>query len=1067
MANRAIGQLANLPERCFKMEMVHLHVHSQYSMQDGLCGLDDLIKQAAKFKMKAVALTDHDGLYGAIQFYKKAKKAGIKPIIGCEIRIKNNQKFNQNCHFILLAKNKEGYSNLCQIITQVHLSNPDSIPAIEKDILARYSKGIIGLSGCDKGEIPLLLLQKKAEQAEKAACWYQEIFGKENFYLELSFHGLAKEKEINSKLIEIGKRLNIPLVVTNNVHYLEKSQASSQGLLNKIANLGTKERFYHQKLEADEYYFKSPSEMEKIFSRVPQALKNSIKIAEKCNLELNLGKIHLPAYPLPSSGSAQDYLKKLCLDGLKKYYPASSSKVIKRLQYELKIINQMGFAGYFLIVHDIVRFAKQNNIPVGPGKGSSAGSLVSYLLNITEVDPLKYQLFFERFLNPERVDLPDIDIDFGQLGREKVISYIFKKFGNNRVTHVSIISTYAARSAIRDTGRALGFLPREINKIAKLMPIFSSPGVIKASLKHLPELQKLPQDQEPLKSLFSFAQNIEGIPRHLSVHASSMIISDRPLSEVVPLELTNQREIVSQYEKESIKDLGLLKMDILGSRSLTVIKKTLEMLKEENININLNKIPLDDKTTFSALQKGKTLGVFQLESSGMSSLLRRLSPSHLNDVIAALSLYRPGPLDSGMTEHYLKRKRGEEEIGYLHPKLKPILKDTYGVILYQEQVMQVVSAFACLSLGEADLFRRAISSRSPVEMERQRDNFLKKAIQQGNTREEAEKVFYLISKFAHYGFNKAHSTSYALISFVTCYLKVHYPAYYLASMLTYGMGYYSPDHYIQEARRFNVKVLLPNINKSGAGFTVEDGAIRVGLGRIKGMGEKYLKSILSLREKCQRFNSLYDFCCKTISLKINQPLIENLIKVGAFDFTAYPRSALLTLLPLTLKEVRRKKVKNGAQNRMSEESELWNTELIASGSIPAYHFSNSFQMNLEKEILGLYITNYPLKKYDKILMNLPIMNSNQLLNYFYPKPISLKGMLIQVRRQFTRQKQVMAFLLLEDEAGFFEVITFPTVYQKYSKLFCKEAPLLIEGVLSKDSGDSKIIARKIVSINSM
>jgi DNA polymerase-3 subunit alpha len=538
-----------------------------------------------------------------------------------------------------------------------------------------------------------------------------------------------------------------------------------------------------------------------------------------------------------------------------------------------------------------------------------------------------------------------------------------------------------------------------------------------------------------------------------------MIISDRPLSEAVPLEMTNQGEIVSQYEKESIKDLGLLKMDILGSRSLTVIKKTLEMLKKENTDINLNKIPLDDKATFSALQKGKTLGVFQLESSGMSSLLRGLSPSRLNDIIAALSLYRPGPLDSGMTEHYLKRKRGEEGIDYLHPKLKPILKDTYGVILYQEQVMQVVSAFACLSLGEADLFRRAISSRSPVEMERQRDNFLKKAINQGNTEEETEKIFNLISKFAHYGFNKAHSTSYALISFVTCYLKVHYPAYYLASILTYGMGYYSPDRYIQEARRFNVKVLLPDINKSGAGFIVEEGAIRVGLGKIKGMGEKHLKSILSLREKCKRFNSLYDFCYKATFLKINQPLIENLIKVGAFDFTAYPRSALLTLLPLTLKEVRKKKAEDGAQNRISE--------LISSGLIPAYHFSNSFQMNLEKEILGLYITNYPLKKYDKILMNLPIMNSNQLLNYFYPKPISLKGMLIQVRRQFTRQKQVMAFLLLEDEAGFFEVITFPTVYQKYSKLFCKEAPLLIEGVLSKDSGDSKIIARKIININSI
>ncbi len=1048
------------------MDMVHLHVHSQYSMQDGLCSLDDLVKQAAKFNMKAIALTDHDGLYGAIQFYKKAKKAGVKPILGCEIRIKDNQKSNQAYHFILLVKDKEGYSNLCQIITRAHLSNPGSIPSIEKDILAKHSKGIIGLSGCDKGEIPLLLSQKKAEQAEEAAYRYQQVFGKENFYLELSFHGLSQEKEINSKLIEIGQKLGIPAVATNNVHYLEKKQAYSQGLLNKIANLGTKERFYHQKLETDEYYFKSPSEMEKLFSRVPQALKNSSEIAEKCHLELNLGEIHLPAYPLPSSCSARDYLKKLCLEGLKKYYPVPSLEVIKRLQYELKIINQMGFAGYFLIVRDIVRFAKQNNIPVGPGKGSSAGSLVSYLLNITEVDPLKYQLFFERFLNPERIDLPDIDIDFGQLGREKVISYIFEKFGNNRVTHVSTTSTYAARSAIRDAGRVLGFLPREINKIAQLMPIFSSPGVINASLKNLTELKKLPQDQEPLKSLFSFAQTIEGIPRHLSVHASSMIISDRPLSEIVPLEITNQGEIVSQYEKESIKDLGLLKMDILGSRSLTIIKKTLEMLKEKNINIDLNQIPLDDEATFSALQKGKTLGVFQLESSGMSSLLRRLSPSHLNDVIAALSLYRPGPLDSGMTEHYLKRKRGEEEIDYLHTKLKPILKDTYGVILYQEQVMQVVSVFACLSLGEADLFRRAISSRSPVEMEKQRDNFLKKAIQQGNTREEAEKVFYLISKFAHYGFNKAHSTSYALISFVTCYLKVHYPAYYLASLLTYGMGYYSPDRYIQEARRFKVKVLPPDINKSGAGFTVEDGAIRVGLGQIKGMGEKHLKSILSLREKCKRFNSLYDFCYTVAPLRINQPLIENLIKVGAFDFTAYPRSALLTLLPLTLKEVRKKKAKDGAQNIMLKERGLRDTELIASDSIPAYPFSKSFQMNLEKEILDLYITNYPLKKYDKILAHLTMMNSNQLLNTFYPKSILIKGILIQARRQFTRQKQVMAFLLLEDEAGFFEVIAFPNIYQKYSILLRKEVPLLIEGALSKNGGDFKIIARKIVNINS-
>ena len=517
------------------MEMIHLHVHSQYSMQDGLCDIDELIKKAINFKMKAVALTDHDGLYGAIQFYKKANNAGIKPIIGCEIKVKNNREIKKAYHLILLVKDSKGYSNLCQIITHAHLSNPGNVPAVEKNILAKYAKGIIALSGCTSGEISSLVLKTDIESAKIAALQYQQIFGKENFYLELSLHNLEEEKKINSKLVEIGEKLNIPLVTTNNVHYLEKKEAPSQHLLNKIANLGTKEKFHHTRLETSEFYFKSPIEMEKLFFKIPQALKNTIEISDKCNLELHLGEIHLPAYPLLSSCSAQDHLKKLCLKGLNKYYSTPSSSAIKRLQYELKIINQMGFAGYFLIVWNIVHFAKQNNIPVGPGKGSSAGSLVSYLLNITEIDPLKYQLFFERFLNPERVDLPDIDIDFGQLGRDKVISYIFKSFGRNRVTHVSTISTYAARSAIRDTGRALKFPPKKIDKLTRLMPIFSSPGVIKASLQHLPELQKITYHREPLKSLFSFAQDIEGKPRHLSVHASSMIISDRPLSEIVPL----------------------------------------------------------------------------------------------------------------------------------------------------------------------------------------------------------------------------------------------------------------------------------------------------------------------------------------------------------------------------------------------------------------------------------------------------------------------------------------------------------------------------------------------------
>lgn len=1047
------------------MNMVHLHVHSQYSMQDGLSSIEELIRKALSFKMSALALTDHDGLYGAIPFYKQARKVGIKPIIGCELRVKNELASGKIYHLILLAKDQKGYQNLCQLITGAHLSHPDSIPALEKDILPQHSQGIIALSGCSRGEVNQLLRAENNKEAEKTADYYRQIFGPGNFYLELSFHGLPQEREINHRLIELGKKLNLPLVATNNIHYLEKNQASIQRILNKIANLGTRERFYHPRLESEEYYFKSPAEMNQIFSHLPQALKNSREIAEKCNLSLELGKIHLPTYPLPSPySSAHDYLQELCRKGLKKYYPSPPPEVKNRLEYELKIINQMGFAGYFLIVRDIVHFAKQHNIPVGPGKGSAAGSLVSYLLNITEVDPIKYQLFFERFLNPERIDLPDIDIDFGQVGRDKVISYIFKRFGHNRVTHVGTITTYAARSAIRDTGRALGFLPQEIDKLTRLMPIFTFPGIIKASLEQIPELQKLPQNKEPLKSLFSFAQAIEGKPRHLSVHSSSVIISDQPLSTIIPLEVSNRGEIVSQYEKETIKDLGLLKIDLLGSRALAVIKKTLQKLKEKNIYLNLKNIPLDDKSTFSILQKGQTLGVFQVESSGMASLLKKLSPAHLEDLIAALSLYRPGPLNSGMTELYLKRKQQKEKVVYLHPQLESILKDTYGVILYQEQVMQVVSTFAGLSLGEADLFRRAISSRSPVEMEKQRNNFLKKAIQQGNSKKEAENIFNLISKFAHYGFNKAHSTSYALISFYTCYLKVHYPAYYFASLLSYGMGYYSTDRYIQEARRFGVKILLPDINKSEDTFTVEEGAIRVGLSQVKGMGAKHLESILSLREKYQGFASLYDFCCKINGSRITQSLIENLIKVGAFDFTAYPRAVLLTLLPLTLKEIK-KRGKEGMQRQIYKREEIPSVELSISGSIPVYLFSKFRQMNLEKEVLDLYISDHPLSKYNGKLPSSPLTSSNQIKNTSAGQSILIAGILIQLRRQFTKQKEVMAFLLLEDKAGLFEVIVFPLIYQKYSSLFYPEIPLLIEGMVNKKDGDYKIIARKITNIN--
>lgn len=887
------------------MNFTHLHLHSQYSLQDGLSSIEQIIERAQMLKMKAIALTDHDNMIGAIEFYKKATEAGIKPILGCEIRVRSAFLPEQLTHLILLVKNSDGYRNLCQLVSQAHLSNPQSIPSIEYEQLSRYHEGLIGLSGCLRGEISLLIAQKEYQQAEEAVIKLKNIFGPENFYLEVSFHGLEQEKIINKYLIQLGKKLSIPLVATNNVHYTEEKQASFQNIANTIANQSGRECLHHPTLPNNQYYLKSGQEMKELFSFLPDALKNTEVIAQKCQLNLELGRVRLPSYNSPHPYSVSQYLEELCLEGLKKYYPDPSSQAFYRMKYELDVINQMGFAGYFLIVRDIVNFAKQNGIPVGPGKGSSAGSLVSYLLNITEVDPLKFKLFFERFLNPQRIDLPDIDIDFGQIGRDKVISYIFQRFGRDKVTHVCAINTYAARSAVRDTGRALGLSYQEINKIAKMMPYFSSPGVIRASLRHLPELRKIPYHKEPLRSLFSFAQFMEGRPRHLAVHASAMIIADQPLANMVPLTLSPEGEIISQYEKDSIKELGLLKIDILGSRSLTVIQKTLQSLKRTDGSINLREIPLNDSLTFYHLKKGRTLGVFQIESSGMSSLLKQLSPSTIEDLIAALSLYRPGPLDSGMSELYLKRKAGKAPLEYLHERLQPILKDTYGVILYQEQVMQVVSAIAGLSPGEADLFRRAISSRSPAVMEEQRHNFLAKATRQGIKAQETQNIFNLIAKFAYYGFNKAHSTSYALLSYLSCYLKVHYPAHYLAALLTYGMGYYDPDRYIQEARRFGISILPPDINKSQAGFSAEGNTIRVGLARVKGMGIKQLNSIIKIREKDGPFISLYDFCFRIVAVRVTRNVIENLIRVGSFDFTGYPRTVLLNLLPLIIKETKK------------------------------------------------------------------------------------------------------------------------------------------------------------------
>ncbi|MBU4455147.1 DNA polymerase III subunit alpha, partial [Patescibacteria group bacterium] len=913
------------------MKFVHLHVHSHYSLLDGLAKIDDLVNRAKEDGAEALALTDHGVMYGVIEFYQKCKKAGIKPIIGVEAYLapgsrldKNTRSDEKNYHLVLLAKNNEGYNNLIKLTSIAHMEGFYYKPRVDWEVLKEHCQGLIAMSACLAGEIPRLIVAGKMDKAKKRISEYQELFGKENFYLELQDHpNLEHQAEVNKKLIQLSKESGAPLVATNDVHYLNKDDDEAQDVLLCLQTKKKKEDRDRMSMVGENYSFRSTGEMTKTFKDTPQAIENTVKIAGECNLEIELGQTHLPSFQVPGGKSADEYLTELCIEGMAKRYGYDKEKIIKsyrefakneesgeknsdgeilrqkleRLNYELSVIKKMGFSPYFLIVADFVNWAKNNNIVVGPGRGSAAGSFVSYLAGITNLDPLEYDLLFERFLNPDRISMPDIDLDFADIRRDEVIRYVEEKYGQDHVAQIITFGTMAARAAIRDVGRALDYPYDYCDKLAKMIPMFSK---IKQALEIVGELKEIYRTEEAARKIIDYAKRLEGVARHASTHACGVLITKNPLTDYVPLQYasSSDRTIVSQYSLHPVEDLGLLKMDFLGLKNLTIIESAIKIIKNtRGLEINIDKIPLDDKGAYKLLQEGETTGIFQLESSGMKRYLRELKPTEFEDIIAMVSLYRPGPME--WIPNYIAGKQGRKKPQYLHPKLEPILSKTYGVAIYQEQVMQMARALAGFSMAEADVLRKAVGKKIPKLLSEQKEKFIDGCVKNGIASQLAEKIFSFIEPFAGYGFNRSHGACYALIGYQTAYLKANWPTEFMAALLTSDQE--NIDRIaieIEECRYMGIEVLPPDINQSFASFTVitsgtvknkivsrdeKANTIRFGLKAVKNIGNNIVDVIINERKKNGPYQDITDFLERVNDKDLNKKSLESLIKCGSFD----------------------------------------------------------------------------------------------------------------------------------------------------------------------------------------
>ncbi|HZG58448.1 DNA polymerase III subunit alpha [Paenibacillus sp.] len=1064
---------------------VHLHVHSEYSLLDGAARVSDLARRAADFGMPAIALTDHGVMYGAVPFYKACREAGVKPILGCEfyvaavsMRDKSAREDNPTYHLTVLAKNLEGYRNLLRLSSAAHLEGFHYRPRIDFSLLQRHAEGLVVLSGCLKGEVAQKLLAGRPEEARETAERYKSVFGGD-YYIELQDHGLLEQRKLLSQLVDISREKDIPLVATNDVHYVDREDAAVQDVLMCIGMGKTVDDPQRFKYTTDQLYFKREEEMSSLFAYAPEAVANAARIADECNVELELGRTALPAFsPLPDGMDGPAYLKALCVEGLRRRYAdrledeAFKDTLKRRLRFELDTIQRMGYADYFLITWDFIRYAHERGIMTGPGRGSSAGSLVAYALGITDVDPIRYGLLFERFLNPARVSMPDIDIDFNDERRDEVIEYVVRKYGRERVAQIITFGTMAARAAVRDVGRAMNVPFGDVDRVAKLIPNQLGMTIVEA-LRLVPELKEWSERDARVGALVRMALKVEGFPRHASTHAAGVVISREPLTDVVALQEGTSHSALTQYSMEHLEALGLLKMDFLGLRTLSIIERTLGWLRESRgVAIDWRDVPDDDPPTYEVLGRGETTGMFQLESAGMRRVLRELKPTHFEDIISVLALYRPGPME--FIPKYIAGKHGKARVEYPHPSLEPILRDTYGIIVYQEQIMQIASTMAGFTLGEADLLRRAVSKKKREVLDEQRAAFVAGAVRQGYAEADANAVYDMIVRFADYGFPRAHATAYAVLAFQTAYLKARYPVEFMASMLTANMGNHRKvAEYVDECRRMGIPVLAPDVNESGVLFTPAaggaplgadaagrgSGAIRFGLAAVKNVGTQAIESILAARASGGPFRDFVDLC-RRVDLRVcNKRVLESLIAAGACDGLPGHRAQLLAVLDEAVEAASKwKKEREDLQIQLFglSESTNWTIEMPDIRPMPRMEM-----LEQERELLGLYVTGHPLDQYAEWYETYDIVPIHRLHELDEGTEVVVFGMVLSVKPIVTRKGQQMAFLEMEDRVHKVEVVVFPETWKTSAALAGKGVVCALQAKVQHGDEDVKLIASRL------
>ena len=1066
-----------------RSNFVHLHTHSHYSLLDGASTVEALVEEAVRSGVPALALTDHGNLFGAIEFYQTALSRGIKPIIGFESYIapdkrtdrQSNGPFKEHAyHLTLLAKNEQGYHNLLKLSTKAYLEGFYYKPRIDKELLAQHKDGLICLSGCLHSEIAMFLSAGKMADAMAIAQFYKDLF-QDDYYLELHQHNIPEQAKVTKGQIEIHKKIGIPLVVTNDVHYLKKEDARSHDILLCISTNRTFDDPSRMRLRSDEFYFKSEAEMQNLFPDIPEACTNTLAIAERCHLSLDFKARHLPRFTPPEGHKSSDFLRELAENGLKKRYHEVTDAIKNRLNYELGIIEKMGFVDYFLVVWDFVRFAHQQNIPIGPGRGSAAGSILSYAIEITDIEPLKYGLLFERFLNPGRNELPDIDIDFSQAGRDSVINYVRQRYGQENVAQIITFGAMKARLVIRDVGRVMGIPLPEVDRIAKKIQTETLYEAINYD-SELKEIYNRP-DSPRIKDLFNISSRIEGLYRHASTHAAGVVIADKPLLTYVPLYVANG-SVVTQYSMEWLQKIGLLKVDMLGIVTLDVIEKCIETIKQAHAkNIDIKEISLADKATYALLSRGKTRGVFQLESAGMRDLAQKMKPDCFEDIIALVALYRPGPLQSGMVDQYIKCKHKTEEISYTHPLLEPILKETNGVILYQEQVMMIANQLGGFSLIDADDLRKAMGKKLPEIMDNYEKQFIDGAKKNKLSEETAQRIFELIRFFGGYGFNKSHSTAYAFTAYRTAYLKANYPAEFLAALMTCHRG--NTDkivEYIDEAKWIGIKVLPPDINESQLDFTVTQNKIRFGLGAVKNVGDKAVKTIIESRAE-QPFKNFYDFCERVDLRTVDKLVIESLVKCGAMDNLGSKRASLLAGLDqvLMISNQRQHDRRTGQLNIMSSKGQNQPSSATDQANLypalpEASEITEEEMLKYEDEVLGFYISGHPLAKYQKVLQGLSSYTVDRLLKLSDNVEVKVGGIISGLRYGGAKGKSDKsksdqpAYFKLRDMSGSIEAIVYPNDLKAYKPLLQNSQIVFIKGRLDRKKGEPRIMVKDVAGV---